>query len=79
MKSFVLMFLIVASTAFNALYMNKIQSDNEIKVMGSTGNIFVWNEIYKSDVYKALKVQETNNYIKYLNDIVAQSQSGSVK
>jgi len=79
MKSRTIMLLVVLSTVFNTLYINKMQSDNELKVMGWTGNVAVWNEIYNSDIYKAIKVQETNNYIKYLNDIVAQSQSDSIK
>jgi len=79
MKSFVLMFLIVASTAFNALYMNKIQSDNNLKVMGTTGNVATWEAIYDSEIYKVMKTQETEGYVKYLNEVIAQAQSGSTK
>lgn len=73
------MLLVVLSTVFNALYVSKIQSDNNLKVMGSTGNVAMWNEIYNSEIYKAIKTQETTEYVKYLNQIITQSQSGSVK
>lgn len=73
-NNLIISLVVILSVTASALFSYLNGQAQQEKVMGGTEIANTWEQIYNSDVYKAIQAQNTQTAIDSMNKLVADAQ-----